>query len=129
MKYVALLGRIFYVAIFLVATPGHFSKGTIAYAASHGVPMANILVPAAGVVALVGALSVLLGFRAKFGAFLLMLFLVPVTVMMHNFWAVSDAQAAQMQQINFLKNLSMIGAALLICYFGSGPLSVDKGNK
>jgi putative oxidoreductase len=128
MKYVALLGRILYVAIFFTAVPGHFAKGTIAYAAGQGVPMADIAVPAAGVVALLGALSILLGYKARFGAFLLVLFLVPVTFFIHHFWDIGDAQAAQMQQLMFMKNLSMLGGALLICYFGSGPLSVDKGN-
>jgi putative oxidoreductase len=54
------------------------------------------------------------------------LFLVPVTVMIHNFWAMTDPNMAQVNQIMFMKNLSMLGAALLITYFGSGPLSVDN---
>jgi putative oxidoreductase len=44
---------------------------------------------------------------------------------MHNFWAVTDPVAAHMQQIMFMKNVSMLGSALLIAYFGSGPLSLD----
>jgi putative oxidoreductase len=46
--------------------------------------------------------------------------------MMHNFWAMTDPGMAQMQQIMFMKNVSMLGAALLIAHFGSGPLSVDN---
>ena len=76
-------------------------------------------------IALAGGLSVLLGFRAKIGAWLLVLFLVPVTVMMHNFWAVQDPMMRGMQQAMFMKNLSMLGAALLISHFGAGPLSFD----
>jgi putative oxidoreductase len=44
---------------------------------------------------------------------------------MHNFWAVQDPTVAQMEQINFLKNLSLLGGAILISYFGAGPLSLD----
>jgi len=69
--------------------------------------------------------SVLLGYRAKIGAWLLVVFLVPVTLAIHNFWAVHDPMAAQIQQVMFMKNLSMLGAALLISYFGAGPLSFD----
>ncbi len=127
MKYVVLLGRIFYAAIFVMAAPNHFTKGAIAYAAGHGVPLASLAVPLSGLFALVGGLSILLGFRAKYGAWLLVLFLAPVTVMMHNFWAITDSIAAATQQIMFMKNLSMLGAALLIAHFGSGPLSVEKG--
>lgn len=126
MRYLVLVGRIFYSAIFLMSAPGHFTKATIAYAAGHGVPFAAIAVPLSGALAFAGALSVLLGYRAKIGAWLLVLFLVPVTLMMHNFWAVADPMAAQMQQIMFMKNLSMLGAALLIAHFGPGPLSLDS---
>jgi putative oxidoreductase len=129
MNYLVLLGRIFYVAIFIMAAPGHFSAGTIGYAASQGVPLASIAVPVSGLIALAGGLSILLGYRAKWGAWLIVLFLVPVTVMMHNFWAMTDPNAAQIQQIMFMKNLSMLGAALMIAHFGSGPLSLDDRKK
>ncbi len=128
MKFLVLLGRIFYSAIFITAAPGHFKEGTIGYAASHGVIMANILVPLAGILALLGGLSVLIGFKARYGAWLLVLFLVPVTLTMHNYWAIADPVMRGTQHIMFMKNLSMLGAALLIAHFGSGPLSVD-GNK
>jgi putative oxidoreductase len=129
MNYLVLLGRILYAAIFIMAAPGHFSAGAIGYAASQGVPLASIAVPVSGLIALAGGLSILLGYRAKWGAWLIVLFLVPVTVMMHNFWAMTDPNAAQMQQIMFMKNLSMLGAALMIAHFGSGPLSLDDRKK
>jgi len=87
--------------------------------------MAGLLVPASGILALVGGLSILLGYRAKMGAWLLVLFLVPVTVMMHNFWAVKDPMMAQMQMAMFLKNVTMLGGALLISQLGAGPWSFD----
>ena len=128
-NYLVLLGRALYVAIFIMAAPGHFSAGTIGYAASHGVPLASIAVPLSGMIALAGGLSILLGYRARWGAWLIVLFLVPVTVMMHDFWAVTEPNAAQMQHIMFMKNLSMLGAALMITHFGSGPLSLDNRKK
>ncbi len=124
MKYLVLLGRILYSAIFIMSGPGHFTAGTIGYAASKGVPMASFLVPVSGVMAIVGGLSILLGFKAKWGAWLIVIFLLPVSFMIHNFWAVDPAHA-MMDQVNFMKNMSMLGAALMIAYFGSGPLSVD----
>ena len=74
---VVLLGRLFFVLIFLMAGPNHFSKQTIAFSASQGVPFASITVPLSGTLALAGGLSVLLGYRAKIGAWLIALFLVP----------------------------------------------------
>jgi putative oxidoreductase len=103
----------------------HFSQAEIGYAAQAGVPTAKLLVPASGILALVGGLSILLGYKAKIGAWLLVLFLVPVTLLMHNFWAVKDPMMAQMQMAMFLKNVTMLGGALLISQFGAGRLSVD----
>ena len=121
-----LVGRILYSSIFIMAAPGLISNKMSGYAMSQGVPMASLLVPIAGILVLLGGLSVLFGYKAKLGAWALIVFLVPVTLMMHNFWAMSDPEQAQMQQIHFMKNISLLGAALMIAHFGSGPLSLDK---
>jgi putative oxidoreductase len=126
--YLVPLGRAFFAAIFLMSAFGDFSHQTIAAAARQGVPLANVLVPVAGLLALVGGLSVLLGFQAKLGGWLLVLFLVPVTLMMHRFWAISDPTSARMQQLMFMKNLSILGGALMIAHFGAGPVSLDARN-
>lgn len=120
-----LIGRILFAQMFILAAPNHFSARGIGYAASMGVPAANVLVPLSGILALVGGISVLLGYRAKIGAWMLVLFLVPVTLWMHRFWDVADPQMAVMQLINFQKNMAMLGGSLLIAYFGAGPLSLD----
>ena len=87
-----------------------------------------ILVPilVLGVIAVLGGLSVALGYRARVGAWLIVVFLVPVTLTMHAFWGVSDPMMAQMQMVMFMKNLSMLGAALLLAYHGAGPISFDR---
>ena len=121
---VVVLGRFLFALIFLMAGANHFNKQTIGYAASQGVPWATIAVPLSGVLAIAGGLSILLGYRAKLGAWLIVLFLVPVSLMMHKFWTVTDPMMAQIQMILFMKNVSMLGAALLIIYFGSGPYSL-----
>ncbi len=125
MKYVVLLGRILYSGIFIMANLFHFSKQSIAYAASQGVPMAGVLVPLSGVIGLAGGLSVLLGYKTRLGAWMLVVFLVPVTFMMHKFWTVVDPMQAQIQQVMFMKNLALLGTAFLLSFFGAGPLSLD----
>jgi putative oxidoreductase len=124
MKYIALLGRILFALIFVTAGFAHFSKAEIGYAESAGVPMASIAVPLSGIIAIVGGLSIALGYHAKWGAWLIVLFLVPVTIALHAFWKVTDPQMVQMQQAQFFKNVSMLGAALLITQIGSGPASL-----
>ena len=122
---VVLLGRLFFVLLFLISAPDYFSQAGIGFAASQGVPLASLAVPLSGLLALAGSLSILLGYRARLGAWLIILFLVPVTLTMHNFWAVADPAIAHMQMINFMKNVEIIGGALLISQFGAGPWSLD----
>jgi putative oxidoreductase len=126
MPYVLLLGRIFYSLIFILGGLNHFIPGTIAYANSNGVPIPWLLVPLAGIIAVVGGLSILLGLKAKWGGWLIAIFLVPITFIMHKFWGITDPLLAAIQKIMFMKNLSMLGGALIIAYFGSGPISLDE---
>ena len=125
MKIIVLIGRILFSLNFIMAVMAHFSAQGIAYAQSMHVPMAGFLVPFSGVLAVVGGLSVLLGYKAKWGAWLLVIFLIPVSFMMHQFWNVTDQMMMQMQMAIFMKNMAMLGAALMITYFGAGPLSID----
>ena len=125
LRFVVPLGRALFAAIFIAAAFGHFSHQTVAYAARQGVPLADIAVPLSGLLAMAGGLSVLLGYHAKIGAWLLVLFLLPVTFMMHRFWAVDDPMMVAIQQAMFMKNLSMLGGALLVAFFGAGPFSID----
>jgi putative oxidoreductase len=124
-RLLAPLGRLFLAGIFLASAPGHFTSKLVDYAAQAGVPLPGIAVPLAGAIALVGGLSVLVGYRAKLGAWLLVLFLVPVTLMMHRFWAEHDPMMVQMQMVNFMKNMAILGGVLLVAHFGPGPVSFD----
>jgi putative oxidoreductase len=126
---VVLVGRLLFALIFVMAGANHFASQTIAYAASQGAPLASIAVPLSGVIAILGGLSILLGYHARIGAWLIALFLVGVTPVMHNFWAVTDPMARQMQMIMFMKNISILGGALLISQFGAGPWSLDNRRK
>jgi len=124
-RYLVPLGRVAFAGVFLTFAPLDFTPQGIAWAGQQGVPVPQILVPLAGLISLAGGASVVLGYRARVGAWLLILFLAPVTVMMHNFWAVKDPMMQQMQEGFFMANLSRIGGALLIAHFGAGPLSLD----
>ena len=73
----------------------------------------------------VGSLSVIVGFKARVGAALLLTFLVLASYYFHPFWKL-EGQAQQEQMIQFMKNLSMMGAMLFIVANGSGPMSVDS---
>lgn len=129
MKYIALIGRILYSIIFLMAIMNHFSKEAVAFVATNGAYIPPVFVPLSGVIAIAGALSIMIGYKARWGAWLIIIFLVPVTFIMHAFWRETDPIQVQMQTANFMKNLSLLGAAFMITYFGAGPLSMDARNK
>ena len=129
MKYTVLLGRILYSLIFLNSGLFHFSAMAVGYASSQGVPLASFLVPFSGVMAIVGGLLILFGYKAKWGAWLIVAFLIPVTFMMHAFWKETDPMQKQIQMAMFMKNISMLGGAFLITWFGAGPVSFDSRRK
>ena len=125
MKYAVLAGRQLFSLIFILSSARHFSSQTIASAAAHGVPLPDLLVPLSGIIALLGGLSILFGFQTRIGAWLLVIFLIPVTLMMHNFWSASDPMTRQIERAMCLKNVAMLGGALVITYCGADPLSLD----
>ncbi len=117
MDIIALIGRILFALIFLGSgSTGHIGqrKGMAQYASSQGVPAAEPLVVGSGVLILVGGLMVALGIWGDLGALLLAVFLLPTAFLMHAFWKETDAQARQMEMIQFQKDLALGGAALLI---------------
>lgn len=125
-KILCFVGRVLFSMIFIFKSLEHFSPSMVEHAANTGVPMASLLVPLSGILALLGGLSVLLGYKTRLGAYLLVIFLLPTAFTMHKFWQEEDVFAIMMHQYCFLKNISMLGAALMIAYFGPGPLSFDK---
>ena len=129
MKLTALAGRLLYSLIFLLSGMSLFSPATAGYAASQGLPAASILVPLSGVLAILGGISILLGYKAKIGAAMIIVFLVPVTLVFHHFWTETDAQARQNGMIEFMKNMSILGGAILILIHGAGEYSLDSRAK
>jgi putative oxidoreductase len=126
MEIVAVIGRVLFASLFILSGINHFKEraGLVGYAKQSGLPMAELAVPASGLMLLLGGLSVLVGFYAQWGVWLLVLFLIPAAFTMHKFWGLSDPMMAQNQQAHFMKNLALAGAALLLAWFGSGPYSL-----
>ena len=129
MKFTVLAGRLLFSLIFLFSGPSLFSAASIGYTASEGVPLAGVLVPIAGVLCILGAISIILGYKTRIGATMIIVFLVPVTLVFHHFWTVADPGARQMQMIDFMKNISLLGGAMIILVHGAGPYSLDSRAK
>jgi putative oxidoreductase len=124
-----LAGRAAISAIFLLSAAGKLAdySGTAGYMASKGMPFVPFFLVMAILFELAGGLSVLLGYKARIGAAALIVFLIPATLIFHNFWAYQGMEQ-QMQMINFLKNVAIMGGLTLLIAFGSGNLSLDRRN-
>ena len=127
-NYAPLIGRMLLAFIFLQSGFDkvlHYGK-TLALMASRGVPEPQLLLPIAIAALFVGGIMVLIGWKAHWGAAVLIAFMIPATLYFHNYWGYPPAmQLAQFH--HFVKNLAIIGALLLVMGMGSGPLSVDSG--
>ncbi len=121
-----LLGRILLGGFYLMNGINHFTKSKmlVEYAKSKNVPQARLLIPASGLLLLLGGLSFLLGVYPQVGVLLVAVFLLPVSFTMHNFWSVpQDQKMAEM--VNFMKNMALLGAALMLLAIGTPwPLSL-----
>jgi len=136
---VTLLARILLSLIFIASGLGHLFDwgGTIKFMSAHGMAMEGVLGSAGASVVqvllafavtflLLGGLSILLGIRARAGAMLLVFFLIPTTLIFHNFWTYdTTSMEYKMQMINFMKNSAILGGVLMVLAFGSGGFSVD----
>ncbi len=122
-----LIGRILLVLIFLKSGIGKIEnfQGTAQYMAKFGMPFTNFFLVGAIFLELVGSITVILGYFARFGSVLLLIFLIPTTLIFHNIF--KDPQ----MMIQFMKNVSIFGGLLVLLSFGPGRFSIDylRGKK
>lgn len=111
-----LVGRILYGGYFIMAGLNHFTKTEMlaGYAASKGVPLPKIAVLGSGTLIVLGGIGVLLGAYVEWAVLALAVFLVVVSFTMHAFWADADPNMKMGDMTNFLKNMALLGAALLL---------------
>ena len=119
MEILELVGRLLFVAMFVQSGIRHLRQreGMAAYARSMGAPAPGVLVPATGLMLLAGGVMVALGVWPDLGALLIAAFLLPTAYFMHAYWKVDDPQARMGQEVHFMKNVSLAGAALALCAF------------
>ena len=121
-------GRLMIVVIFGLSAVGNkipnFEK-VAGYMSSESVPASQVMLAGAIVFLIVGSLSVLTGFYTRIGATLLLVFLVLATYFFHDFWTM-EGEARQMQTIQFMKNLSLMGTMVFLIANGGGAWSLDN---
>jgi len=123
-----LVGRVAFAALFL---PSGFSKlmnlqAFLYNIDGRGVPFAPILAPFAAAVEFLGGLALLLGVQVRFASVVLLLFTVVATLIAHRFWEYAPGAARQMQQINFFKNVAIVGGFVFLAAHGGGRYCLEQ---
>ena len=118
----ALVGRLFLAIIFLASAFGKITNfdGTLQYMDAHGIPLAHLLCLSAIAVESLGAVALILGYKTRWGAAALAVFLVTATAVFHT---------APDQRIQLLKNLAILGGLLSVLANGPGPISLEGGGR
>ena len=108
------IGRILFAMLFIASGVGHLAQreASVAYAEAKGLAAAGVLVPLSGLMIIAGGLSILLWSWVDLGAWLLVLFLFATALKMHAFWK-EEGEARQVEMANFMKNVSLAGAAIV----------------
>ncbi len=123
----ALLGRVMMAAIFLRSAAGKIVNftGVTGMMASKGMPYTEYLLVAAIAIELIAGSALVLGYKTRWAAGALIVFLVPATLIFHNYWA-ADAAQLQNQANHFYKNLAILGGLVFVMGLGPGPASIDN---
>lgn len=125
-KPLALIARILLAAIFISAGLSKVMgfDGVTAYIASKSLPMPIILAGLTIALEIIGGLAIVIGYKARIAGLFLGLFSILAALIFHNFWAFPPEQV-YLQNIMFMKNLSMAGGLFLLTVFGAGGYSID----
>jgi putative oxidoreductase len=122
-----LFGRLLLAYIFVIQGIGKIGgfAGTAKYMASKGMPMVEVLLVGTILIEVVGGLMLAVGWKARWAAWAIFLFVLLASLIFHPFWAVPPEQVT-MQTIQFQKNLAIMGGMLYVAFMGPGRLSLDK---
>jgi len=123
----ALLARALLAVLFIQSGWGKLMgfAGVVGYIAAKDLPMPQVLAVMSVAIELGGGILLLIGWRARWVALLFVVFVLVITPIFHNFWNAA-ANQVQSQQINFMKNLAILGGMLMVVAFGPGRFSVDR---
>jgi putative oxidoreductase len=116
MKTVFLAARILLGMYYLFNASMHFFQLNMmaGYSASKGVPAPELAVIVGGLLLFIGGASILTGYKPTIGVIALVIFFIPVTFMMHNFWAVSDQMMKMGELVNFMKNIALLSSTVML---------------
>jgi putative oxidoreductase len=122
-----LIARILLGAIFLISGVRKVMgfAATAAYLTKLGFPAPEVMAVIAMIIEVGGSILLIIGWKTRWVAWLLALFVLIAAFAAHRFWEFDAAQATN-QMNHFLKNLAIVGGLLMVACFGPGRTSVDR---
>ena len=129
-KYAPFLGRLLVGTMFMVSVVvlmGQFHR-VIDLMGARGIPFAAPLLILIISLWLIGAVSIISGYKIREASICLFVVLIPVTLTIHNPWN-ADAAHFQNELNHFLKNMAILGGLLYLATFGPGPLSIGESTR
>jgi len=119
-----LIGRMLISWIFLYSSVGQVTEFSlnVSHVAAAGMPFPPLAIATSIVIQFFGGLALLLGFKGKITGWVLFLFLIPTTLVLHKFWGAAPRPG---QEIQFFKNMGIMGGLLFVGTFGAGAYSID----
>ena len=121
------IGRLLIVYIFATSGIGKvFSwQSNVQYMSTRHLPLIPVLLVVAAIIEIGGSICLITGYRAREAAFIMFLYMIPLTLLFHNYWAASGMLAG-MQETHFRKNLAIMGGLLMLAYAGPGRWSLGR---
>jgi len=121
-------GRALISWIFLYSSVSQMTDfaANVSHVAAAGMPFPKLAIMTSIAIQFLGGLALLLGFKTRIAAWALFILLIPITIVLHKFWAPG---APHTQEIQFFKNMAAMGGLLFVAEFGGGPYSIDKLGK
>jgi putative oxidoreductase len=125
---VLLAGRVLLMILFVVFGWQKLTgfDGTVAYMASEGTPVPQLSAAIAVLMEVPVAIAIALGFWTRPLALLMALYTLGTALIGHRYWTMQDPSAHFANEINFYKNLSIMGGLLTLCVSGPGKYSLDR---
>lgn len=113
---VLFLGRVLFVALFLVSAKGHIKQGNmmVGYAKAKKMPLATLAGWHAGVYQIAASLLIAMGIWPDIGAIMLGIYVIPAALYFHNYWTVQDPAQRQQEQISFYRNVTLLGVVIIL---------------
>ena len=122
--FAALAGRVLIALIFLLSGIDKFVHyaPTLGYMQKVGLPFPELLLIASAIIETVTALAIIAGWKTRWAAAALFLWMIPVTWVFHN------PAGGQEQMVHFMKNVAISGGLLMLFAFGPGGISVNRSS-